>query len=116
MVWVDSVNWIDGIPKQCVEITTQLLEAWKARDEKPPFLPDNRRGYARVTPVALSKAGVPNSQVLTLDEYPLHGLGLYDNFESWEQCTGYIWSNWTTKEAQPVHVDPALQAMIDRIL
>ena len=39
-------------------IATQSLEAWKQRDEKPPFLPDNRRGYARVTPVALSKVGV----------------------------------------------------------
>ena len=65
-----------------------------------------------MTPVALSKAGVPNSSVLVLDEYPTHGLGPYD--ESWEQYTGYVWDSWTTKAVQPVHIDPALQAMIDQ--
>ena len=109
-----KLNWIENIPRQWIEITTQSLEAWKTKDEVSPFLPDNRRGYARVTPVALSKIGVPNSGVLALDQYP--GLGLYENFESWEQYTGYIWSTWTTKEAQAVHVDSALQAMIDQSL
>ena len=109
-----KLQWIEKIPRQWIEITTQSLEAWKARDEKHPFLPDNRRGYARVTPVALSKAGVPNSSVLVLDEYPLHGLGLYENLESWEQYSGYVWDSWTTKAVQPVHIDPALQAMIDQ--
>ena len=65
-----------------------------------------------MTPVALSKAGVPNSSVLVLDEYPLHGPGLYENLESWEQYSGYVWDSWTTKAVQPVHIDPALQAMI----
>ena len=50
-----KLQWVDSIPRQWIEITTQSLEAWKARDEQSPFLPDNRRGYARVTPVALSK-------------------------------------------------------------
>ena len=107
-----KLQWIDLIPRQWLEITTQSLEAWKARDEKSPFLPDNRRGYARVTPVALSKVGVPNTNVYALDEYLLHGL--YDDLESWEQYTGYVWSGWTTTVVQPVHIDSALQAMIDQ--
>ena len=69
-----------------------------------------------MTPVALSKVGVPNSNVLVLDEYPQHGLGLYENLESCEQYSGYVWSSWTTKVVQPVHIDPALQAMIDQSL
>ena len=64
-----------------IEITTQSLEAWKQRDEKSLFLPDNRRGYARVTPVALSHVGVPNTGILEMDQYPLHGLGLYEDLE-----------------------------------
>ena len=110
-----KMKWIECIPRQWIEITTQSLEAWKLRDEVPPFLPENRRGYARVTPAALSKVGVPNTKLFVMDEYPLHGLGLYD-LESWDQYLGYVWSTWTTKKAQPVHVDPALQAMIDQSL
>ena len=109
-----KLNWIDSIPRQWVEITTQSLENWRARDEKSPFLPDNRRGYARVTPVALSRVGVPDTAVLTLDEYPMEGLGLYEDLETCEQYTGYVWSNWPTKTAQPVHIDATLQAMIDQ--
>ena len=90
-----KLQWVENIPRQWIEITTQSLEAWKARDEQPPFLPDNRRGYARVTPVALSKVGVPNNNVLVLDEYPQYGLGLYENLESWEQYSGYVWSSWS---------------------
>ena len=71
-----KMKWIECIPRQWIEITTQSLEAWKLKDEEPPFLPDNRRGYARVTPVALSKVGVPN-KLFVMDEYPAHGLGLY---------------------------------------
>ena len=108
-----KLQWIDKIPRQWIEITTQSLEAWKVRDDTHPFLPDNRRGYARVTPVALSKVGVPNSSILVLEDYPQHGLGLYEDLESWEQYSGYVWDNWTTKAVQPVHIDPALQAMID---
>ena len=70
------MKWIDILPRQWLEITTQSLEAWKQRDEKSPFLPDNRRGYARVTPVALSKVGVPGTKIHAMDAYPLHGLGL----------------------------------------
>ena len=94
-------NWIDSTPREWIEITTQSLEDWKARDEKSPFLPDNRRGYARVTPVALSRVGVPGLAVLTLDEYPMEGLGLYDDLETCEQYSGYVWSSWTTKTVQP---------------
>ena len=68
-----------------------------------------------MTPVALSKVGVPDTRILVMDEYPLHGLGLYEDLESWGQYSGYVWSNWTTKKAQPVHIDPALQAMIDQV-
>ena len=67
-----------------------------------------------MTPVALSNVGVPNSPVNAPDEYPTHGLGIYDDYESWDSYTGYVWSTWTTKEARPVHIDPALQAMIDQ--
>ena len=111
-----KMKWVECVPRQWIEITTQSLEAWELRDEKSPFLPDNRRGYARVTPVALSKVGVPNTKLFVVDEDPRHGLGLYEDLESWEQYSGYVWSTWTTKKAQPVHVDPALQAMIDQSL
>ena len=67
-----------------------------------------------MTPVALSKVGVPNSSIQVLKDYPQHGLGLYEDLESWEQYSGNVWDNWTTKAVQPVHVDPALQAMIDQ--
>ena len=109
-----KLKWIDIIPRQWLEITTQSLEAWNQRDEKSPFLPDNRRGYARVTPVALSRVGVPNSKVLAMTEFPLHGLGIYDDYETWGRYLGYVWSGWTTRTAQPVHIDPTLQAMIDQ--
>ena len=113
MKWISCIprNWIESI-----EITTQSLEAWKQRDEKSPFLPDNRRGYARVTPVALSHVGVPNTGILEMDQYPLHGLGLYEDLEPWGQYSGYVWSTWTTRKAQPMHIDPSLQAMIDQSL
>ena len=70
-IW--GLKWIDILPRQWLEITTQSLEAWKQRDETSPFLPDNRRGYARVTPVALSKVGVPDTKIHAMDEYPLNG-------------------------------------------
>ena len=109
-----KLKWVDLIPRHWLEIATQSLEAWKLRDEKPPFLPDNRRGFARVTPIALSKVGVPNTEIYSMDEYPLHGLGLYDDYESWSKYKGYVWSGWTTRKAQPMHIDPALQALIDQ--
>ena len=84
------------------------------RDEKAPFLPDNRRGFARVTPIALSKVGDPNTEIHAVDEFLLHGLGLYDDYESWSRYKGYVWSGWTTRKAQPMHIDSALQALIDQ--
>ena len=68
----------------------------------------------RVTPIALSKLGIPDSAVLMLSEYPLQGLRLYDDLETCEQYSGYVWSNWTTKTVQPAHIDNALQAVIDQ--
>ena len=81
-----KLKWIGLIPRQWLEIATQSLEAWKLRDEKPLFLP----------------------------EFPLHGLGPYDDYESWNKYKGYVWSGWTTRKAQPMHIDPALQALIDQ--
>ena len=109
-----KLKWISIIPRQWLEIATQSLEAWILRDEKSPFLPDNRRGFARVTPVALSKVGVPNTKIHAMDEFPLHGLGLYEDFEPWSRYNGYVWSGWTTRKAQPMHIDSALQALIDQ--
>ena len=109
-----KLKWVNLIPRQWLEIATQSLEAWKLRDEKPPFLPDNKRGFARVTPIALSKVGVPNTEIHAMDEFPLHGLGLYDDYESWSRYKGYVWSGWTTRKAQPMHIDSALQALIDQ--
>ena len=65
-----KLQWVENIPRQWIEITTQSLKAWKAQDEQPPFLPvpDNRRGFARVTPVALSKVCIPGINVLVLNE------------------------------------------------
>ena len=45
-----------------------------------------------MTPVALSKAGVPNTEIHAMSEFPLHGLGLYDDFEPWGRYSGYVWS------------------------
>ena len=36
---------------------------------------------------------------------PLHGLGFYDQTESSEHFSGYIWACWTKREAQPMQVD-----------
>ena len=109
-----KMNWVGTVPRQWLEIATQSLEAWKLRDEKSPFLPDNRRGFARVTPIALSKSGVPDTEVYAMDEFPLHGLGLHDDYESWSQYQGYVWYGWTTRKTQPMHIDPALQMLIDQ--
>ena len=49
-----------------------------------------------------------------MDEFPLHGLGLYDDYEPWGRYNGYVWSGWTTRKAQPMHIDSALQALIDQ--
>ena len=108
------LKWFGCIPREWVEITTFSLKEWQARDEKPPFLPDNRRGYARVTPVALSKHGVPGQALFTADQYPLEGLGIYEDSESTSHFTGYVWSDWTNKTVQPMHVDKALQELINK--
>ena len=67
-----------------------------------------------MTPIALSKGGVPDTEVPVMDEFSLHGLGLHDDYESWSRYQGYVWSGWTTRKAQPMHIDSALQALIDQ--
>ena len=67
-----------------------------------------------MTPTALSKSGVPDKKVYAMDEFPLHGLGLHDDYESWSQYQGYVWYGWTTRKTQPMHIDPALQMLIDQ--
>ena len=62
-----KLRWIDEIPREWIDITTNSLETWSARDELSPFHTDNRRGYATVTPVALSSVGIPGSSVNSLD-------------------------------------------------
>ena len=49
-----------------------------------------------------------------MDEFPLHGLGLHDDYESWSRYQGYVWYGWTTRKTQPIHIDPALQTLIDQ--
>ena len=64
-----KLRCIDEIPKEWIDITYNSLDAWSARDELSPFHTDNRRGYARVTPIALSSVGIPGSSVQSLDKY-----------------------------------------------
>ena len=108
-----KLRWFTDIPRQRLAITTHSLEAWKARDQLSQFHDDNRRGYARVTPVALSHIGVPGSNILHADEYPIEGLGVYDDFEVCDKFSGYIWATWTTMAAQPMQIDSALQALLN---
>ena len=84
------------------------------RDQLSQLHHDNRRGYARVTPVALSSVGVPGSCIFPMDEYPQHGLGIYDDYETSEDFNGYLWATWTTMAAQPMQIDSALQDMINQ--
>ena len=59
-------------------IACASLEAWEKRDQQEPFLPDNRTGYARVSPVGLTATGMASQTSLPEDQCPLHGLGFYD--------------------------------------
>ena len=108
-----KLKWFNEIPRQWLAIATHSLEAWKARDQLSQFHDDNRRGYARVTPVALSHIGIPGSNILQADEFPINGLGVYDDFEVCDRFSGYIWATWTTMAAQPMHIDSALQALLN---
>ena len=110
-----KLRWINEIPKDWIDITYNSLSAWEARDQLSPFRPDNRRGYPRVTPIALSSIGVPGSKVQPVDQYPIHDLGFYDDYEVSAEFREYKWATCTTMEAQPMQVDPALQAMIDQV-
>ena len=108
-------GWHDAIPTMWLVITAALLEAWHQRDQEPPFLHDNRRGYARVNPVGLSCQGVPDQAIPPDDQLPLHGLGLREGSETIAKFNRYIWSEWTFKSTQPVHVNKSLQEMLDRL-
>ena len=103
-----KLKWLDRIPRQWVDITVNSLEAWETRDQLSQFHADTRRGYARVTPVALSHIGVPGSRTL-----PVNGLGVYDDFEVCDKFSDYIWATWTTMTAQPMQIDSALQALLN---
>ena len=96
--WNHCVIGVVKISSQGSGLRSQLsrLKLGNRGMRNPPFLPDNRRGFARVTPVALSKVGVPDTEIHAMDEFPLHGLGLYDDFEPWGRYSGYVWSDWTT--------------------
>ena len=52
--------------------------------------------------------------MFSVDQYPVESPGIYEDFESTSQFSGYVWSDWTTKTVQPMHVDEALRAMIDK--
>ena len=78
-----KLKWYNEIPRQWLDITTNSLEAWKARDQLSQFHDDTRRGYARATPIALSHVGMPESPTLCVDEYPKEGLGVYDDCETY---------------------------------
>ena len=96
------------------EIAATSLDVWDKRDQQEPFLSDNRRGYARVTPVGLTSTGVPDQMVPPADQYPLHGLGFCAENESTLQFTTYVWSSWTSKAVQPMHVDQSIQDLLNR--
>ena len=112
-----KLKWLNGIPRQWIDITVNSLEAWETRDQLSQFHADTRRGYARVTPVALSHIGVPGSRTLPVDDFPKEGLGvyvmLYDDYEICDKFSGYIWATWTTMAAQPMQIDSALQALLN---
>ena len=78
------------------------------------FLTDNRRGYARITPVGLTSTGVPGQELPPADQYSLHGLWFCDEKESTAQFTTYVWSSWTGKAVQPTHVDQNIQDLLNR--
>ena len=108
-----KLTWLNGIPRQWIDIAVNSLEAWEARDQLSQFHDDTRRGYARVTPIALSHIGMPGSRTLPVDDFPKDGLGVYDDFEVCDKFSGYIWATWTTMAAQPMQVDSALQALLN---
>ena len=108
-----KLKWLNGIPRQWIDITVNSLKAWEARDQLSPFHDDTRRGYARVTPIALSHIGIPGSLTLPVDDFPKDGLGVYDDFEVCDKFSGYIWATWTTMAPQPMQVDSALQALLN---
>ena len=47
-------------------------------------------GYARVTPAALSKDGVPGQAMYPVDHYPVEGLRIYEDFELCSHFSGYV--------------------------
>ena len=61
----------------------------------------------RVTPIGFTSTPLP------ADQYPMHGLGFYEEEESSTQLTTYIWSCWTNKAVQPLHVNQSLMNMLN---
>ena len=102
----------DFVPKTWHEIKRASLDAWEKRDENEPFLPDNRRGYARVTPAGLTSTRDADQTLLPEDQYPMHGLGFYGHQESCAQFTTYVWEGWTGKTVQPMQLNQSLQNML----
>ena len=103
------------IPDTWLEIAAASFDAWDKRDQQEPFLSNNRRDYARITPVGLSSAGVPGQTLPSADQCPLLLLGFRDEQETAAQFTSYVWSSWTSKTVQPMHVDQSLQDMLNRL-
>ena len=91
-----KLKWLGCIPK--AQITTVSLKEWEARGAKPPF----------------SCLTVGEDMVLPVDQYPFGGLGIYEDTESTSQFAGYVWSDWTNQTVQPMHVDKALQELINK--
>ena len=91
-----KLRWFNEIPREWLAIATHSLKAWEARDQLSQFHDDNRRGYARVTPVALSHIGIPESTLLQANEFPTHGLGIYDDkcFSAWRNSLNWIRGNF----------------------
>ena len=100
------------IPQAWHEIAAASLAALEESHRQEPFLPDKRRGYARVKPVGLTSTGKAAQLMLSLDQYPMHGLGFCDEKESSEHFETYPWSGWSKKEAQPMQVDQDILDML----
>ena len=101
-------------PERWQEIAAASLDAWDKRDQQKPFLTDDRRGNARVTPAGLTSTGVTSQTLPPADQCPLHGLGFCDEKESSTQFhfTTYVRSIWTRKAVLPTRADQSLTDML----
>ena len=76
--WCAEGAWFARLPQYDFRVKNAYGYIWGL----PRKARDNKRGYARVTPVALSKDGVSGQAMYPVDHYPLEGLGIYEDFES----------------------------------